>query len=154
MGHELAIDVGAALANRLDYWPHPEPPHHLFQFSRRTLAALTEKAGYKTLGADQTSMGLGYSFGTPAAWKRSPKMLAYAACSRVRRWSGRGSGRATGWTWPRATRFEDQNASAASISAVRRLGATERQDRASHSATASQSVSSRSRRMPIQPSPK
>ncbi|MCW1427979.1 class I SAM-dependent methyltransferase [Novosphingobium sp. JCM 18896] len=67
------------LANRLDYWPHPEPPHHLFQFSRRTLAALTEKAGYKTLRADQTRIRLGYSFGTPSHWKRSPKMLAYAA---------------------------------------------------------------------------
>ena len=67
------------LANRLDYWPHPEPPHHLFQFSRRTLAALTEKAGYKTLRADQTRIGLDYSFGTPATWKQSPKMLAYAA---------------------------------------------------------------------------
>ncbi len=67
------------LAHKLDYWPHPEPPYHLYQFSRRTLAALTEKAGYATARADQTRIGLGYSFGTPAVWRASPKMLAYAA---------------------------------------------------------------------------
>lgn len=66
------------LANKLDYWPHPEPPHHLYQFSRRTLSALTEKAGYTTARADQTHIGLDYSFGTPASWRVSPKMLAYA----------------------------------------------------------------------------
>ncbi len=66
------------LARRLDYWPHPEPPHHLFQFSRRTLGALTEQAGYVDPRADQTRIGLDYSFGTPFDWKRSPKMLPYA----------------------------------------------------------------------------
>lgn len=67
------------VANRLDYWPHPEPPHHLFQFSRRTLAAMTEKAGYSTARADQTRIGLDYSFGGLKAWRESPKMFAYAA---------------------------------------------------------------------------
>ncbi|MEI9928647.1 MAG: class I SAM-dependent methyltransferase [Sphingomonas sp.] len=67
------------LARRLDYWPHPEPPYHLYQFSRRTLGALTEKAGYVDVCADQTRIGLDYTFGTPAHWKRSPKMLPYAA---------------------------------------------------------------------------
>ena len=66
------------LANRLDYWPHPEPPYHLFQFSRRTLSLLTEKAGYTMFRADQTRISLDYSFGKPAAWKISPKSLAYA----------------------------------------------------------------------------
>lgn len=67
------------LANRLDYWPHPEPPHHLFQFSARTLGELTRAAGYDVTRADQTSIHLSYSFGTPQHWRRSPKMLAYAA---------------------------------------------------------------------------
>ncbi|HEX8486030.1 class I SAM-dependent methyltransferase [Sphingomonas sp.] len=67
------------LAHRLDYWPHPEPPHHLYQFSRRTLSTLTEKAGYATARADRIRIGLDYSFGTPKHWKRSPKMIAYAA---------------------------------------------------------------------------
>jgi SAM-dependent methyltransferase len=38
-----------ALAKRLDYWPHPEPPHHLYQFSDHTLAELTERAGYEVV---------------------------------------------------------------------------------------------------------
>jgi len=67
------------LAERLDYWPHPEPPHHLYQFSDRTLAELTERAGYQVTRIDQTRIHLGYSFGTPASWRASPKLLAYAA---------------------------------------------------------------------------
>lgn len=67
------------LAHRLDYWPHPEPPHHLYQFSVETLSALTRKAGYAIERADQTRIQLGYSFGTPATWKLSPRLLAYAA---------------------------------------------------------------------------
>lgn len=68
-----------ALAKRLDYWPHPEPPHHLFQFSVRTMRAMLEKAGFEPGAVQQTRIDLDYSFGTPAAWKASPKMLAYAA---------------------------------------------------------------------------
>lgn len=66
------------LANRLDYWPHPEPPHHLYQFSVKTLTAMTENAGYQVTRADQTRIHLGYSFGTPANWKISRKLLPYA----------------------------------------------------------------------------
>lgn len=66
------------LADRLDYWPHPEPPHHLYQFSAETLAALTRKAGYAIERSDLTSIQLAYSFGTPASWKISPKLFAYA----------------------------------------------------------------------------
>ncbi len=67
------------LANTLDYWPHPEPPHHLFQFSTTTLSAMVEKAGYRATQAERISLPLGYSFGTPASWKISPKLLPYAA---------------------------------------------------------------------------
>ncbi|WP_271077820.1 class I SAM-dependent methyltransferase [Aurantiacibacter sp. MUD61] len=67
------------LAKTLDYWPHPEPPHHLFQFSQKTLAAMVEKAGFTIEGARHTSIDLSYNFGTPKSWKQSPKMLAYAA---------------------------------------------------------------------------
>lgn len=66
------------LAHRLDYWPHPDPPHHLYQFSARTLAALTARAGYEVIRRDQTRIGLSYSFGTLASWRVSPKLLAYA----------------------------------------------------------------------------
>ena len=32
------------VAKIIDYWPHPEPPWHLFQFSAATLGAMTEQA--------------------------------------------------------------------------------------------------------------
>ena len=67
------------LAKPLDYWPHPEPPHHLFQFSEKTLSAMVEKAGFRVTRADQTNIYLSYSFGTPKHWRASPKSLAYAA---------------------------------------------------------------------------
>lgn len=66
------------VADALDYWPHPEPPHHLYQFSTGTLSALTEAAGYEIERADLTSIHLSYSFGTPRSWRVSPKLLAYA----------------------------------------------------------------------------
>lgn len=67
------------LAGLLDYWPHPEPPHHLFQFSARTIRLMTEMGGYEVRRIDHARIGLGYSFGGPADLRRSPKMLAYAA---------------------------------------------------------------------------
>ena len=67
------------LADRLDYWPHPEPPHHLFQFSQATLSHMTEEAGFTVEGAEHTSIDLAYNFGTPRHWRRSPKMIGYAA---------------------------------------------------------------------------
>ena len=65
-------------AKLLDYWPHPEPPHHLYQFSDRTLADMTERAGYEVTRVDQTRIAFGYNFGGPGSWKVSPKLLAYA----------------------------------------------------------------------------
>ena len=91
------------LANRLDYWPHPEPPHHLFQFSQATLSRMTEKAGFAVEGAHHTSIDLDYNFGSPRHWKRSPKMLAYAAVfapvALVGEWTGQGD-----WLYLGATR--------------------------------------------------
>jgi SAM-dependent methyltransferase len=65
-------------AELLDYWPHPEPPHHLYQFSVRTMAAMIEVGGFEAIGVHHTNIALAYSFGTPKAWRISPKMLAYA----------------------------------------------------------------------------
>jgi 2-polyprenyl-3-methyl-5-hydroxy-6-metoxy-1,4-benzoquinol methylase len=91
------------LANRLDHWPHPEPPHHLFQFSQATLAAMVHKAGFAVEGARHTSIDLAYNFGTPASWKASPKMLAYAALfapvAILGEWLGKGD-----WLYLGATR--------------------------------------------------
>ncbi len=66
------------LAHRLDYWPHPEPPHHLYQFSVRTLSAMLEKAGFVLGPVRHSNIELSYTFGTPATLARMPKRLAYA----------------------------------------------------------------------------
>lgn len=82
------------LAGPLDYWPHPEPPHHLYQFSVDTLSLMTRNAGYAIARADLTRIQLAYSFGTPSSWKVSPKLLAYAALfapiALIGQWTGRG----------------------------------------------------------------
>jgi 2-polyprenyl-3-methyl-5-hydroxy-6-metoxy-1,4-benzoquinol methylase len=66
------------LAHKLDYWPHPEPPHHLYQFSVRTLSAMLMKAGFQPGPVRHSSIELAYTFGTPATLARMPKRLAYA----------------------------------------------------------------------------
>ena len=67
------------LAKRLDYWPHPEPPYHLFQFSAHTLAAMVRKAGFEVIEIRHFAIDLAYTFGQSATLLRSPKRLAYAA---------------------------------------------------------------------------
>lgn len=67
------------LAHKLDYWPHPEPPHHLFQFSIRTLSAMLAKAGFEPGLVRHSNIDLAYTFGVPATLARMPKRLAYAA---------------------------------------------------------------------------
>jgi 2-polyprenyl-3-methyl-5-hydroxy-6-metoxy-1,4-benzoquinol methylase len=82
------------LAQRIDYWPHPEPPHHLYQFSVRTLTAMVKRAGLEPERVDQTRIQLGYSFGNIESWKVSPKLMAYAALfapsAIIGPWIGRG----------------------------------------------------------------
>ncbi|MFC3096484.1 class I SAM-dependent methyltransferase [Alteraurantiacibacter palmitatis] len=82
------------VAKAIDYWPHPEPPWHLFQFSTRTLSAMTQKAGYAVARADRTMIGLDYTFGTLDSWKVSPKLvpyaLAFAPVAALGKWLGQG----------------------------------------------------------------
>jgi hypothetical protein len=66
------------LAHRLNYWPHPEPPYHLYQFSVRTLSAMLGKAGFVPGPVRHSSIELAYTFGTVATLARMPKRLAYA----------------------------------------------------------------------------
>lgn len=91
------------LAKMLDYWPHAEPPHHLFQFSRNTLTAMVEAVAYRVEGAHRTRIDHSYNFGTPEHWRVSPKMLAYAALfapiATIGGWLGQGD-----WLYLGATR--------------------------------------------------
>ena len=67
------------LAKALDYWPHPEPPYHLYQFSVASLRALLVKAGFAPGRVWHRNIDLAYSFGTLRTLARMPKRLAYAA---------------------------------------------------------------------------
>lgn len=68
-----------ALAHRLDFWRHPEPPGHLFQFSEKTLGRLAAGAGLLPRTTVHQRIPLSYSFGTPREWLRSAKWAAYCA---------------------------------------------------------------------------
>jgi 2-polyprenyl-3-methyl-5-hydroxy-6-metoxy-1,4-benzoquinol methylase len=67
------------VAHMIDHWPHAEPPSHLFQFSKKTLAAMLRKTGFEPGAVTDTHMPLAYSFGSLTTLARAPKMLVYAA---------------------------------------------------------------------------
>lgn len=66
------------VAALLDYWPHPGPPYHLFEFSSRTIEKLLEKAGLRMIELTTLCMPLAHAFGSPRSLVRSPKRLAYS----------------------------------------------------------------------------
>lgn len=66
-------------ARALGYWSHPEPPHHLFQFSVKTMAAMLRKTGFTPFATAHGRIELAYTFGTLRNLLRMPKRLAYAA---------------------------------------------------------------------------
>lgn len=76
------------LARPLGYWPHVEPPWHLYQFSVRTLSAMLEARGFECLGTQHIAIDLAYTFGTPRTLMRSPKRLAYALAFAPLAWAG------------------------------------------------------------------
>ena len=82
------------LARTLDYWPHPEPPYHLYQFSARTLGAMLEKAGFAVTATRHFAIDLAYTFGQPKTLLKMPKRLAYAGLfaplAAVGPWLGQG----------------------------------------------------------------
>jgi SAM-dependent methyltransferase len=67
------------LAGTLDYWPHPEPPFHLYQFSIGTLSAMLGKGGFEPGPVSHRRIPLGYTFGSLSTLARSPKRAGYAA---------------------------------------------------------------------------
>jgi len=71
----------AFLASRVvRYWPHPEPPHHLFQFSKRTARELATRTGFAVRRIADKRIPLSYTFGRPGAVLRSPRQMLYTAC--------------------------------------------------------------------------
>jgi SAM-dependent methyltransferase len=65
------------IAHRLDFWGHPEPPGHLFQFSAKTLSRLLDISGFDVIKVYHDRIPIRYSFGSPREWCRSMKWLAY-----------------------------------------------------------------------------
>ena len=65
------------VAERLNCWPHPEPPYHLFQFSKKTVRRLLEMVGMRTLRIHDRLIPLSYSFGTFREVVRSPRQVPY-----------------------------------------------------------------------------
>lgn len=49
------------LAQTIGAWEHPTPPHHLYQFSRRTLGALLDKSGFELVSMATRPMGLRFT---------------------------------------------------------------------------------------------
>ena len=49
------------LGRTIGAWEHPTPPHHLYQFSRRTLEALLRKSGFSVLSSRTRPMGLRFT---------------------------------------------------------------------------------------------
>jgi SAM-dependent methyltransferase len=76
------------LANALGYWPHPEPPHHLYQFSVRSLTDMVRKAGFVPGRVEHCAIDLDYTFGTLATLRTSPKRAAYALAFAPLAWLG------------------------------------------------------------------
>lgn len=66
------------LAKVLNYWPHPEPPYHLYQFSVKTLTTMLAKAGYEPSPVRHHAIALDYTFGKWRDLVRMPKRAAYA----------------------------------------------------------------------------
>jgi SAM-dependent methyltransferase len=60
-------------------WPHPEPPSHLFQFSKPTIRRLLEQRGLVPVEIRDRRIPLSYTFGDRRLLLREPKRLAYAA---------------------------------------------------------------------------
>ena len=70
--------ISYIVARRLDYWPHPEPPGHLFQFSKATITKALECAGFRLVSIADRRIPLSYSFGSWRTLAFSHKRLAYA----------------------------------------------------------------------------
>jgi len=50
------------MSGRMNDWLHPEPPHHLFQFSKKTIAKLLETSGFKLLEIYDKRISIAYTF--------------------------------------------------------------------------------------------
>ncbi len=66
------------VAKFLGYWPHPEPPHHLYQFGEATLRRILADQGLVPGPTRHCRIDLSYSFGAWQSLIKMPKRLLYA----------------------------------------------------------------------------
>ena len=69
-----------AAAKIINYWPHPEPPHHLFQFSKATARRLVTRTGFTVRRLVDKRIPLAYTFGALKGLFSSLRQLLYATC--------------------------------------------------------------------------
>jgi len=73
------------ISSLTNQWRHPEPPHHLFQFSKKTVHKLLKLAGFHTLEMYDKRVPIQYSFGIKCSLYslkrliKSPKKFLYSA---------------------------------------------------------------------------
>lgn len=60
-------------------WTHPEPPHHLFQFSKRSLRLVLARHGFQVVEIKDLRIPLRYSFRGERRIVKDLKRLLYAA---------------------------------------------------------------------------
>lgn len=63
---------------RYDYWRHPEPPYHLYQFSKRTIRRLLTDAGFSVEKIVDQRISFAYSFGNYRQIRYTPKYRTHA----------------------------------------------------------------------------
>ncbi len=76
------------IARLIRHWPHPEPPHHLYQFSKHTLELLLQRAGFELVCVIDQRIRLSYSFGGLRGHARRPYRLPYTALFAPVAWVG------------------------------------------------------------------
>lgn len=62
----------------ISYWPHAEPPHHLFCFSKRTLLRLLKCSGFTAVQIIDKMIPITHTFGSIRTLFQSPLHLLYA----------------------------------------------------------------------------
>jgi 2-polyprenyl-3-methyl-5-hydroxy-6-metoxy-1,4-benzoquinol methylase len=67
------------VANIIHHWPHPEPPRHLFQFSKKTVHELLQRTGFDVLEMHDERIPISYTFGNSKNPLSSPLKFFYAA---------------------------------------------------------------------------
>lgn len=71
--------ISYRVSNLINRWRHPEPPHHLYQFSKKTMNRLLEQAGFNLLEVQDRCIPITYSFGSFETLISSPKRFLYSA---------------------------------------------------------------------------